>query len=77
MSLEAITYGDTYEEALERAPDALLGENIDAFMKDKRDIPAPSPIEGPYTLNFRRWKPQAELGRCANAMSTKAELVRG
>ena len=38
---EAITYGETVEEALERAPDALL-TIFDAFMKDRRDIPAPS-----------------------------------
>lgn len=38
---EAITYGDTKEEALSRAVDALLTA-FDAYMKDKRDIPAPS-----------------------------------
>jgi predicted RNase H-like HicB family nuclease len=38
---EAITYGETVEEALRRAPDALL-TIFDAFMKDRRDIPAPS-----------------------------------
>lgn len=38
---EAITFGDTEDEALERAPDALL-TIFDAFMKDRRDIPTPS-----------------------------------
>jgi len=38
---EAVTFGDTEEEALERAPDALLSV-FDALMKDRRDIPAPS-----------------------------------
>jgi antitoxin HicB len=37
----AITYGETVEEALERAPDALLSV-FDALIKDRRDIPAPS-----------------------------------
>jgi antitoxin HicB len=38
---EAVTFGETREEALKRAPDALL-TIFDAFMKDRRDIPAPS-----------------------------------
>jgi antitoxin HicB len=42
---EAITYGDTREEALARGPDALL-TIFDAFMKDRRDIPAPSSTKG-------------------------------
>lgn len=41
----AITYGDTVEEALARAPDALL-TIFDALIKDRRDIPAPSPTKG-------------------------------
>jgi antitoxin HicB len=40
---EAVTYGDTRVEALKRAPDALL-TIFDALMKDRRPIPAPSPI---------------------------------
>jgi len=43
---EAVTYGDTEEEALERAPDALL-TIFDTFMKDRRDIPDPSIRRGP------------------------------
>lgn len=42
---EAVTFGETREEALERAPDALL-TIFDAFMKDRRDIPAPSVVTG-------------------------------
>lgn len=42
---EAITYGDTAEEALSRAPDALL-TIFDAFIKDRRDIPIPSSVTG-------------------------------
>jgi antitoxin HicB len=40
---EAVTYGDTRDEALARAPDALL-TIFDAFMKDRRPIPPPSPV---------------------------------
>lgn len=43
---EAITYGDTVEEALSRAPDALM-TIVDAFIKDRRDIPEPSATDGP------------------------------
>jgi len=38
---EAVTFGDTKEEALQHAVDALLSA-FDAYMKDRRDIPAPS-----------------------------------
>lgn len=41
----AVTYGDTKEEALTRAVDALLTV-FDAYMKDKRDIPVPSSNKG-------------------------------
>jgi antitoxin HicB len=42
---EAVTFGETRAEALQRAPDALLTV-FDAFMKDRRDIPAPSRATG-------------------------------
>lgn len=38
---EAHTYGDNVEDALMHAPDA-LATVIDAYIKDRRDIPAPS-----------------------------------
>jgi antitoxin HicB len=41
----AVTSGDTRQEALTRAVDALLTV-FDAYMKDKRDIPAPSASTG-------------------------------
>jgi len=41
----AVTYGETKEDALTRAVDALLTV-FDAYMKDKRDIPAPSASKG-------------------------------
>ena len=37
----AVTFGDTREEALDRAQDALLTV-FDAYMKDRREIPEPS-----------------------------------
>jgi antitoxin HicB len=37
----AITYGDTAEEALEHATDALLTV-FDALMRDKKDLPRPA-----------------------------------
>jgi antitoxin HicB len=40
---DAVTYGDTIQEALERAPEALL-TIFDAYMKDRRDIPVPSSV---------------------------------
>jgi antitoxin HicB len=43
----AVTFGDTKEEALTHAVDALLTV-FDAYMKDKRDIPAPSAIKGTF-----------------------------
>ncbi len=44
---DAVTFGDTKEEALTHAVDALLTV-FDAYMKDKRDIPAPSAIKGTF-----------------------------
>ena len=40
---EAHTYGDSVEDALTRAPDA-LATAIDAYIKDRRDIPLPAAI---------------------------------
>jgi antitoxin HicB len=42
---DAITFGETKEEALMRAQDALLTV-FDAYMKDRRDIPLPSERAG-------------------------------
>jgi len=42
---EATTFGDDKEEALARAIDA-LETIIDAYIKDKREIPAPSAVTG-------------------------------
>jgi predicted RNase H-like HicB family nuclease len=40
-----VTSGETRDEALQRAPDAVL-TIFDAFMKDRRDIPVPSLTAG-------------------------------
>ena len=72
----AITYGDTVEEALARAPDALLSI-FDALIKDRRDIPAPSPTKGPSVA-----LPALESAKLAlyealrTARVSKAELGR-
>lgn len=42
---EAQTFGDDKEEALARAVDA-LETVIDAYIRDRRDIPAPSAVKG-------------------------------
>ena len=42
---DAVTFGKTKREALERARDALLTV-LDAYMKDRRDIPEPSKRAG-------------------------------
>lgn len=46
---EAHTYGDDVEEALMRAPDA-LATAIDAYIKDRRDIPLPSAIAAKHRV---------------------------
>jgi antitoxin HicB len=40
---EAHTFGDTIEDALQHAPDA-LATAVDAYIKDRRDIPLPSAV---------------------------------
>ena len=73
---EAVTFGGTREEALTHAADALLTV-FDAFMKDRRDIPAPSattndvvelPALETATLELYRTMRHANIG--------KAELAR-
>jgi antitoxin HicB len=44
---DAVTFGETKEEALTHAVDALLTV-FDAYMKDKRDIPTPSTLKGAF-----------------------------
>ena len=40
---QAVTFGETRQEALKRSSDALL-TIFDALMKDRRDIPEPSQV---------------------------------
>ncbi len=73
---EAITYGDTVEEALARAPDALM-TIFDAFIKDKRDIPAPSAQRGQSIEIPALMAAKIELYRTMrDARVGKAELGR-
>lgn len=46
---EAHTYGDDVEDALQRAPDA-LATVIDAYIKDRRDIPLPSAVAAKHRV---------------------------
>ena len=72
----AITYGDTVEEALARAPDALLTV-FDALIKDRRDIPAPSPTKGPaIALPALESAKLALYDTLRTARVSKAELGR-
>ena len=72
----AITYGDTVDEALARAPDALLTV-FDALIKDRRDIPAPSPTKGPsIVLPALESAKLALYGTLRAPRVSKAELGR-
>ena len=48
---EAHTFGDTVDEALVRAQDA-LATAIEAYIKDKRDIPLPSAIVSKHRVTI-------------------------
>jgi antitoxin HicB len=73
---EAITEGDTKEEALAHGLDALLTV-FDAFMKDRRDIPAPSVRRGPKVTLPALETAKIELYRAMReAKIGKSELGR-
>lgn len=74
---EAITYGDTVEEALSRAPDALM-TIFDAFMKDRRDIPAPTASTKDHAVELPSLETtKIELYRTMRAAGVgKAELAK-
>lgn len=73
---QAVTFGETREEALQRAPDALL-TIFDAFMKDRRDIPAPSRPTGDAVELPALDSAKIELYRAMRAGNVgKAELAR-
>jgi antitoxin HicB len=72
----AITYGDTQDEALRHALDALL-TLFDAYMKDRRDIPTPSVRAGASVELPALETSKIELYRAMRAGNIgKAELAR-
>jgi len=74
--LEAVTFGETREEALRRAPNALL-TIFDAFMADRRDIPAPSERRGDHVEVPALDATKIELYRTMRAANVgKSELAR-
>jgi antitoxin HicB len=73
---EAVTFGETREEALRRAPDALL-TIFDAFMRDRRDIPPASPTTGDAVELPALESAKIELYRAMRAGNIgKAELAK-
>jgi antitoxin HicB len=73
---EAVTFGETRDEALQRAPDALL-TIFDAFMRDRRDIPAPSRVTDDAIELPALEGAKVELYRAMRAGNVgKAELAR-
>jgi antitoxin HicB len=73
---DAVTYGDTRDDALNRAADALLTV-FDAYMKDRREIPAPSERRGESVELPALESSKIELYRAMRADNVgKAELAR-
>lgn len=73
---EAVSFGDTEDEALARGLDALLTV-FDAFMKDKRDIPTPSARKGRSVEVPALDAAKIEMYRAMRAQGvTKYELAR-
>ena len=73
---EAVTFGTTRHEALQRSLDALL-TIFDAFMKDRRDVPAPSQTTGEAIELPALETAKIELYRAMRACHIgKAELAR-
>ena len=73
---EAVTFGETRDEALQRSSDALL-TIFDAFMKDRRDIPEPSRVTKDAIELPALETAKIELYRAMRARNVgKAELAR-
>ena len=73
---EAHTYGDTEDEALARARDA-LATAIDGYIKDRREIPAPSVHAGPHVPMPALVQAKVDLYRAMREERvSKAELAR-
>ena len=73
---EAHTFGADREEALMRAPDA-LATIIDAYIRDRRDLPTPSPIKRTTATLSALMSAKVALYRAMRAAGvTKSELAR-
>ncbi len=73
---EAVTFGETRDEALQRSSDALL-TIFDALMKDRRDIPEPSQVTKDAVELPALESAKIELYRAMRARNVgKAELAR-
>ena len=73
---DAVTFADTKEEALAQAQDALLTV-FDAYMRDRRDIPAPSERSGVSVELPALETAKIELYRAMLTQKVnKSELVR-
>lgn len=73
---EAVTFGETRDEALQRSSDALL-TIFDALMRDRRDIPGPSQVTKDAIELPALESAKIELYRAMRARNVgKAELAR-
>lgn len=73
---EAVTFGDTKEDALQRAEDA-LATAIEGYMKDRREIPTPSRSDGPTVVLPTLVAAKVDLYRTMREKRVgKAELSR-
>lgn len=73
---EAHTFGEDREEALRRAPDA-LATMIDAYIRDRRPLPAPSPIAADSATLSALMSAKVELYNEMTAEKvSKSELAR-
>lgn len=73
---DAVTFGETKDEALGHARDALLTV-FDAYMRDRRDIPAPSARAGVFVELPALETSKVELYRAMRSRKVgKAELAR-
>lgn len=73
---EAQTFGEDREEARLRAPDA-LATIIDAYIRDRRELPAPSRLTGEMATLSALMSAKVELYRAMRAAHvSKSELAR-
>lgn len=74
---EALTCGDTYEEALQEAQDALLTA-FEFYFEDQRPVPMPSPLEDRtyVTVPASIWAKVLLLNTMLTERVTQAELAK-